>query len=84
MDTYTFKSIKKAAVYDLKQSGALANKMLPGILSKEGYYKAKHTNVLWWMHKTKKISLVMTLEFESNTIVVMILILILKQMSNNY
>lgn len=46
MDTYAFKSKRPPFMIDLKQSGALANKMLPGILSKEGHYKAKHTNVL--------------------------------------
>ena len=53
-DGYIYFRIKKA-IYGLKQSGALANKMLAKILNKDGYYQAKHTKGLW-LHKTKNIS----------------------------
>ena len=44
-DGYVFFRIKKA-IYGLKQSGALAAKMLAKILNKRGYYQAKHTKGL--------------------------------------
>merc|ERR1712078_791022 len=53
-DGYVYFCIMKA-IYGLKQSGALSNKMLAKILNKEGYYQAKHTKGLW-LHKLKKIS----------------------------
>ena len=52
-DGYVYFRIKKA-IYGLKQSGALAAKMLAKILNKRGYYQAKHTKGLW-LHKTKNI-----------------------------
>ena len=52
-DGYVCFCIKKA-IYGLKQSGALAAKMLAKILNKRGYYQATHTKGLW-LHKTKNI-----------------------------
>ena len=51
----------KKAIYGLKQSGALANKMLSKILNKEGYYQAKHTKGLW-LHRTKNTSFIIVVD----------------------
>ena len=59
-DGYVYFRIKKA-IYGLKQSGALSNKMLAKILNKEGYYQAKHTKGLW-LHKTKSISFTLVVD----------------------
>ena len=65
-DGYIYLRIKKA-IYGLKQSGALANKMLSKILNKEWYYQAKHTKGLW-LHKTKNISFTLVVDdFGVNT-----------------
>ena len=45
----------------MRQARALSNKMLAGILNKEGYYQAKHTKGLW-LHKTKSISFTLVVD----------------------
>ena len=59
-DGYVYFRIKKA-IYGLKQSGALANKMLAKILEKKGYYQAKHTKGLW-LHETKDLSFTLVVD----------------------
>lgn len=60
MDTSISKS--KIAIYRLKQSGALTNKMLAKILNNEGYYQAKHTKGLWLQKENKDILFILVVD----------------------
>jgi hypothetical protein len=54
VDSWVYIEIREG-MYDLKQSGLLANQLLQTRLAQFGYYPARHTTGLW-LHSTRTIS----------------------------
>jgi hypothetical protein len=60
VDGWVYIEIRKG-MYDLKQSGILANQLLQTRLAPFGYYPARHTPGLW-LHKTRPISFTLVVD----------------------